>query len=50
MTEKKKKCLIRRCIIQWATNSFAMNAVRLKNLCREYNNLPFEDEETQKFL
>lgn len=21
----------------------------VKNLCREYNNLPFEDEETQKF-
>ena len=22
----------------------------VKNLCREYNNLPFEDEETQKIL
>lgn len=22
----------------------------VKNLCREYNNLPFEDEENQKFL
>ena len=22
----------------------------VKNLCREYNNLPFEDEKTQKIL